>query len=274
MATILKEINLLKHLSSFADEDVTKENLQEFADEDLLQRIGVESALDRLKIIMQIQKYKSGVRGTQGCTTTEVAEFLRRKLNMEHYVQFFQENEIDGDLLLRATDELLKEIGIQTALDRLKIRIAFRREVLGPSDLAKKYPLAEVAEFLCRKLNMERYVLFFQENEIDGDLLLRATDEILKEIGIQTALDRLKIRIVFRREVLGPSDLAKKYPVAEVVNLLKAHDMGAQYQLLLERNEIDGEMLSEASDQVLKEIGIKSQMHQKNIRQLIQKLVL
>ena len=198
METILKEINLHKHLSLFADEDVTEGNLQEIADEDLLRSIGVDSALDRLKIIMQIQKYKSGVRATQGRTTTEVAEFLRRKLNMEHYV------------------------------------------------------------------------LFFQENEIDGDLLLRATDEVLKEIGIQTAIDRLKIRIAFRREVLGPSDLAKKYPVAEVVNLLKAHDMDAQYQLLLEKNEIDGEMLSEASDQVLKEIGIKSRMHQKNIRKLIQ----
>ena len=198
MATILKEINLHKHLSLFADEDVTEGNLQEIADEGLLHSIGVESALDRLKIIMQIQKYKSGVRATQGHTTTEVAEFLRRKLDMEHYV------------------------------------------------------------------------LFFQENEIDGDLLLRATDEILKEIGIQTALDRLKIRIAFRREVLGPSDLAKKYPVAEVVNLLKAHDMDAQYQLLLEKNKIDGEMLSEASDQVLKEIGIKSRMHQRKIRNLIQ----
>ena len=202
MATILKQINLHEHLSLFDDEDVTEGNLQEIADEDLLHSIGVESALDRLKIIMQIQKYKSGVRGTQGLTTTEVAEFL------------------------------------------------------------------------CRKLNMEHYVLFFQENEIDGDLLLRATDEILKEIGIQTALDRLKIRIAFRREVLGPSELAKKYPVAEVVKLFEAQNMDAQYKLLLERNEIDGEMLSEASDQVLKEIGIKSQMHQKNIRQLIQKLVL
>ena len=197
MATILKEINLHKHLSLFAHEEVTEGNLQEIADEDL-QSIGVESALDRLKIIMQIQKYKAGVRDTQGSTTTEVAEFL------------------------------------------------------------------------CRALDMEHYVLFFQENGIDGDLLLRATDEILKDIGIQSALDRLKIRIAFRREVLGPSDLAKKYPVAEVVNLLKAHDMDAQYQLLLERNEIDGEMLSEASDQVLIEIGIKSRMHRKNIRKLIQ----
>lgn len=199
METILKEIDLLKYLNLFADEDVTEGNLQELADEDLLHSIGVKSALDRLKIIMQIQKHKSGVRGTQGYTTTEVAEFLTRALNMEHYV------------------------------------------------------------------------LFFQENKIDGDLLLRATDEILKEIGIKSALDRLKIRIAFRRKVLGPSDLSKRYPVAEVVNLLKAHKMGAQYQLLLERNEIDGEMLSEASDQVLIEIGIKSRMDQKNIRKLIRK---
>ena len=199
METILKEIDLLKYLNLFADEDVTEGNLHELADEDLLRSIGVESALDRLKIIMQIQKHKSGVRGTQGCTTTKVAEFLTRALNMEHYV------------------------------------------------------------------------LFFQENKIDGDLLLRATDEILKGIGIKSALDRLKIRIAFRREVLGPSDLARRYPVAEVVNLLKAHDMDAQYQLLLERNEIDGEMLSEASDQVLIDIGIKSLMHQNYIRKQIQK---
>ena len=199
METILKEIDLQKHLSLFANEEVTEGNLQELAYEGLLRSIGVKSALDRLKIIMQIQKHKSGVRGAQSCTTTEVAEFLSRTLNMEHYV------------------------------------------------------------------------LFFQDSKIDGDLLLRATDEILEEIGIKSALDRLKIRIAFRREILGPSDLARRYPVAEVVNLLKAHNMDAQYQLLLERNEIDGEMLSEASDQVLIDIGIKSLMHQNYIRKLIQK---
>ena len=118
---------------------------------------------------------------------------------------------------------------------------------------------------------MEHYALFFQDSKIDGDLLLRATDEILKEMVIKSALDRLKIHITFRRKILGPSDLARRYPVAEVVSLLKAHNMDAQYQLLLERNEIEGEMLSKASDQVLIEIGIKSRMHQKNIRKLIQK---
>ena len=199
METILKEIDLQKHLSLFANEEVTEGNLQELAYEGLLRSIGVKSALDRLKIIMQIQKHKSGVRGTQSYTTTKVAEFLSRTLNMEHYA------------------------------------------------------------------------LFFQDSKIDGELLLRATDEILEEIGIKSALDRLKIRIAFRREVLGPSDLARTYPVAEVVNLLKAHNMDAKYQLLLERNEIDGEMLSEASDQVLIDIGIKSLMHQNYIRKLIQK---
>ena len=115
---------------------------------------------------------------------------------------------------------------------------------------------------------MEQYVLYFEDKQIDGDLLLAATDEILQEIGIESALDRLKIRIYFQREIRGPSALAQKYPVDVVVALLKENNMDAKYQRVLDTHKIDGELLVEASDQVLREIGIKSRIHQRNIKKL------
>lgn len=118
---------------------------------------------------------------------------------------------------------------------------------------------------------MEQYMSYFEEKQIDGDLLLAATDEVLQELGIDSAFHRLKIRIWFQREVRGPSALALQYPVGVVVALLKANNMDAKYQLVLETHKIDGELLVEASDQVLREIGIKSRIHQHNIKKLIQK---
>ena len=189
------------YIDRFADEleDVTEDNLHVLANHDLLKNIGIVSALDRLKIILQIQRHKPGMKGTQECSVEKVTGLLR-KTGMEQYAPYFEQKEIDCDLLLAATDEILQELGIDSAFDRLKIRINFRRELRG-----------------------------------------------------------------------GPSPLAQKYPVDAVVALLKENNMDAKYQLIIEKCDIDGELLTEASDQVLQEIGIKSRIQQRNIKQLIQK---
>ena len=198
LAAILESINLIHHIDRFTNEEVTEDNLHVLADDDLLKSIGIISALDRLKIILQIQKHKSGLKSTQ-----------------EHSIE-------------------------------------------------------KVTDFLRRTPDMEQYVPYFEKKQIDGDLLLAATDEILQELGIDSAFHRLKIRVCFQREVRGPSALALKYPVDVVVDLLKANNMDAKYQLVLETHKIDGELLIEASDQVLQEIGIRSLIHQRNIKKLIQ----
>lgn len=199
LAAILESINLSHHIDLFTEEEVAEDNLHVFANDDLLKSIGIISGLDRLKIILQIQKHKSGPKSTQ-----------------EHSVE-------------------------------------------------------KVIDFLRRTPDMEQYISYFEEKQIDGDLLLAATDEVLQELGIDSAFHRLKIRICFQREVRGPSALALQYPVGVVVALLKANNMDAKYQLVLETHKIDGELLVEASDQVLREIGIKSRIHQHNIKKLIQK---
>ena len=200
LAAILKGINLGHYIDRFADEDVTEGNVHDLADDDLLKSIGIVSALDRLKIILQIHKHKFGFKSTQECSVAKVTGFLRKTPGMEQYVPHFEKKQIDSDLLLAATDEILQELEIDSAFDRLKIRIYFQREV--------------------------------------------------------------------KREL---SPLAQKYPVDVVVDLLKKNNMDAKYQLILETHNIDGELLIEASDQVLQEIGIKSRMHQRNIRKLIKK---
>lgn len=162
--------------------------------------MGITSALDRLKLVLQIQKHQSKMKGTWGCSVERVTDFLQRNLHMGQYVPLFEQKQIDGDLLLVATDEILQEIGIVSALDRLKIRIHFKREMSG-----------------------------------------------------------------------GLSALAEKYPVDKVIALLKENNMSAKYQVAIEEHEIDGELLTEASCDVLQEIGIKSIVHQTAIQELIQK---
>ena len=93
--------------------------------------MGITSALDRLKLVLQIQKHQSKMKGTWGCSVERVTDFLQRNLHMGQYVPLFEQKQIDGDLLLVATDEILQEIGIVSALDRLKIRIHFKREMSG-----------------------------------------------------------------------------------------------------------------------------------------------
>lgn len=157
-----------------------------------------------------------------------------------------------------------------SALDRLKIILQIQKCRSGLKS-TQEHSVEKVIDFLRRTPDMEQYISYFEKKQIDGDLLLAATDEVLQELGIDSAFHRLKIRICFQREVRGPSALALQYPVGVVVALLKANNMDAKYQLVLETHKIDGELLVEASDQVLREIGIKSRIHQHNIKKLIQK---
>ena len=62
--------------------------------------------------------------------------------------------------------------------------------------------MKDVANFL-RNIGLDRYTTSFTEQGISGDLLLEADNEMLRELGVESPLDQLKILTLFRRRIMG-----------------------------------------------------------------------
>ena len=119
-----------------------------------------------------------------------------------NYAEFFEDNDFSGDALIGSTDEHLKDLGIESALARLKIVIMFRRQLQGLHSLAKNYPADKVVEFLdgLKPQEKDQYKRSFDENEIDGEMLLamKGKDDVMIELGVQRPAHRLMILSKFK----------------------------------------------------------------------------
>ena len=51
-----------------------------------------------------------------------MGEFLE-KIGLGHHVAAFIENDISGEVLLKATEEILEELGVTSPTERLKIKV-------------------------------------------------------------------------------------------------------------------------------------------------------
>ena len=67
-----------------------------------------------------------------GYKTEKVVQFLQR-IGLGQYSRVFQDNEITGEDIIvpEGADELLSELGVKSALDKLKISVLFKRELRG-----------------------------------------------------------------------------------------------------------------------------------------------
>ena len=128
---------------------------------------------------------------------------------------------------------------------------------------AANYSCEALCDFL-EKIGMEEYVQNFEEYSISGDILLSAGQK-LDGLGINNPLHCLKICILFRRELEGLSKIAKKFPVEEVVRFLHSIKMNEHVQSFQEHG-IDGELLLEASEEVLEELGVKNHIQRLSIK--------
>ena len=63
-----------------------------------------------------------------------------------------------------------------------------------------QYSLQSVLTFL-EQNKLDKYRDIFQESGIDGDLLLEADDTVLKELGVNSALDRTRIKAKYNKFV-------------------------------------------------------------------------
>ena len=77
----------------------------------------------------------------------------------------------------------------------MKIIILFRRQLQGLHSLAKNYPADKVVEFLdgLKPQEKEQYKRSFDENEIDGEMLLamKGKDDVMIELGVNRGHSRM-----------------------------------------------------------------------------------
>ena len=74
------------------------------------------------------------------------------------------------------------------------MQVLFRRSLLGG---VVQHSLQEVLTFL-KQNKLDKHCANFQKFSMDGDLLLEAPDSVLKELGVSSAVERLKIKVYMR----------------------------------------------------------------------------
>lgn len=130
---------------------------------------------------------------------------------------------------------------------------------------AKQFTLQDIVSFL-QSNKLDQYATTFEEYEINGELLIQFQDDDLEDIGITNPLHRLIIRICFRRLVIGTEEFASQYHPQAVVQFLEANKQLKQFSQSFLENGIDGELLLNASDAVMKELGVEKGIHMRVIR--------
>ena len=129
-------------------------------------------------------------------TREDVGDFLS-SIRLDKYKEAFISNGISGDVLLEADSEFLTEIGVSSPLDCVRIMTLFPRRL---QEAEPRFPLSDVLTFL-KENGFEKYIKHFEENQIDGDMLLDAEQGLMKaalkeiEIGV---VDRVKILSKFK----------------------------------------------------------------------------
>ena len=116
-----------------------------------------------------------------------MATFLASN-KLDKYIPAFQESDISGDVLISAKPEDLAELNVESALDKLKILVGFKRHVEGTG---VKFSTSKLVVFLSQN-KLGKYRKPFEQHRVDGDLLLYEDRELvrsmLKEIGIDSNL--------------------------------------------------------------------------------------
>lgn len=81
--------------------------------------------------------------------------------------------------------------------DLVCLQVLFRRKLLGG---VVQHPLQTVLDFL-EKYKLDKYSATFQKWGMDGDLLLKADDRVLEEVGVNAPVDRTRILAKYKKFV-------------------------------------------------------------------------
>ncbi len=140
-------------------------------------------------------------RRAKDLSLADILQFLDQ-WELGRYKDKFEEMDINGELLIVFQDKELQEIGVDSALDRLRIITYFKRMVnRKPGAIAEMYPVEAVFQFLSETKPFQQFASTFKDQGVDGELLLNASDDVMKELGVTTGVHRLMLRQKFKTKV-------------------------------------------------------------------------
>ena len=186
--------------------------------------------------------------------TDEVCKFLRL-LGLQECVEWAENEGITGSDLMDSENN--KDIEIENAFIRLKlvIKLECLQNNCKLTTMALQYPASRIAEFLGYSgERYEKYIQLFLDNGVDGEILHRANDQELKDLGIASAVDRTLIKHKFEKlttdssqEALSPQQVCKKLMDLKLENVAT----------FVKEHGIDSEVFINASEDLKKDMGIK-----------------
>lgn len=112
------------------------------------------------------------------------AEFLKT-IGLERFADDVVELEVKGHMIVGDRGEEVMEELKMNAIDRLRVSVLYRRRLLGQeSELARGCPVERVVKFFEQHKVLKKSAKMIQENGIDGEMLLQATQAAVMELGI------------------------------------------------------------------------------------------
>jgi hypothetical protein len=202
-------------------------------------------------------------------------------IKLEEHVECFQENRVNGKVLLQCDHECLENFGVVSKPDRIKI-LTRMNEVdssheMPSSGCVSEWTVEEVIDWL-EDVKLEGYAEIVKDRDVTGEELLQYDHECLEEIGVISKPDRIKI-ITKLKAMNSGKDLQPSSPehvsgwtAGQVIEWLKMIKMGEHIKLF-QQKEVDGAELVQYDSKCLIGIGVKKKNDQSKIISELNKLL-
>ncbi len=203
-------------------------------------------------------------------TSEDLSEYFV-SMGMTRYVHLIEsESILDGNDISQMDINDLKEAGVNSDLDQLKIFLSIKNMKLGKRGTSKAH-VQPVLQFL-QSPNLpgfKKYVPSFRKHGITGDILLRCNVLILNEIGVESVLDASRI-IVYCRKYFEDGVYGHEESKERLLSGISSLSLQGKDDFIrkIEENDVSLCMLREGGKELLYEIGIESKRGQVLIRQL------
>ncbi len=119
-----------KYLSIIYDGCITGEDIHQMTTSDL-EDAGVDGYLDQVKIYVALLNLKKDKEFNNFYMVSSTLQFLRSQPDLKKYASSFRKFELNGDILLHSTVRVLKEVGVESVLDAIRILVHFRNTEMG-----------------------------------------------------------------------------------------------------------------------------------------------
>lgn len=152
-----------------------------------------------------------------------------------------------------------EEVGISSALDRLKIML-FLSHLKPEEGRATEFSKKDVVQCFRSESAFRQYAEMLDENDINGEILLKCTPSVLQEIGVKTILEASKI-IVFFGKCTGENKYDHDSSKEKLISKIQCLDDKDKDEFLniIEKYNLNLRILEVGGKNLLAELGIKKQ---------------